>query len=229
MDIVWLLLTMIIIVTYIGMGALSFINGGLSKKTIIYTLMMIAGAVWTISVHTMTTTEPDNILISVPINWVCIVIIYAMMLLFSLTFLHIEKKAWYRLVAVILVALVTQILIQLLLPDGKRFVYIEGADGVWSYYAIILSPMTVLLILYIVAHAATSIVVLARARKQAETELGRKLISGVLIGSCVLVALNFIFNLIITDLDLHRIDTLFVVLTAMPFYRAVIKHGDDDL
>lgn len=232
MDSLDFLINMILLVTALAqfvIAVLSFINGGLARKTIVAAIVMICGAAWTVILLSATYIANDNNLALLnQLVVVIAVILFYFVALLGLSFLDLKAKLFYLLGALLTIPGICMSLAAFFAFD-LFFLELWMLDN-GSVHLKINPPAVMLFVVLIIAYVGTAIAALLIARKRAQSKLGKKLIRNVIIGVILGFLSPMIFN--VANAEVHELHVLGPFgLLAMAFftYSAFVKHGDDSL
>lgn len=229
MGFITVALSVVAAVIYAGLAIMSFINGGLSKRSILFSLFMFAGAGWAIQTF-LDVGSYDLFLMMTRLIYTTFSLIFYLFLLFSLTFLNLSNKQFTMVAGLGLVMWATTALFTWLVP-GKYVIedvtihangYIDGISyGMIGMLVGTLMPSIPCIVLGLIAQT--------RARKQTMTVTGKRILKTVLICSYVFVSFVMIFNLGFSTVhEAHWIGPMSILLVGFAFYGSVVKHADDE-
>lgn len=227
MDFIILIILLVTAIAQFVIAILSFINGGLVRKTIFAAIVMLLGAVWTfIFSNVFPLTETNVVLINQVVIIIGVILFYFVSLL-GLSFLDIKAKKFY-LLALLMSTPVICTSVAAVLNIGLFFpsLYVDG-DTVHLEANFATLGMTVVMM---VAYVGTAVAALIVARKRATTKLGKKLIRNVIIGIIIGFLFPVIFNIANAEVhEAHMIGPFGLLAMALLSYSALVKHGDDQL
>jgi len=227
MDLLIQMILWITAIAQIVVAVMSFINGGLARRTIIASLTMLTGAAWTIILSTSWALDDTNIYFVNQLVMLVGMLMYYMISLLGLSFTEIKSKIFYPLALLfsmpaVCMAIAITFRINLFIPD----VQITADDVILTT-----NPFGLLLIaLTMVVYVGLGIANLILARKQANTVLGRKLIRNVIIGFVLAFISPLVFNVANAEVhELHPLGPIGLLAMAILTYSALVSHGDDEL
>jgi len=221
-------LSVVAALVYAVLAIMSFINGGLSKRSILFALFMFAGASWAIQSF-LDVSSYDLFLMMTRLIYVTFSMIFYLFLLFSLTFLTMSNKQFALIAALgfalwLLTALFAwfapgKLIIEdvVVHPDG----YIDGI--VYNVIGMIMGTL-----LPSMPCIFGGIIAQTMAKKQTDSVDGKRILKTVLICSYVFVSFVLVFNLLFSTVhEAHWIGPLSILLVGFAFYGSVVKHADD--
>jgi len=209
-------------------AVMSFINGGLARRTIIASLMMISGAIFAIILtFNSLITDENAFFFNQFIMIVCCCLFYLMTLL-GISYVHITSKSFYTIAVSSLIPMLCM-MASIVFRIDLYFPSIEASEA--GKVTLTSNPLGLLVIgMMIVTYVSIGIVSLVIARKQASSALGKKLIRNIIIGITIGTLAVMIFNLANAEVhELHPIGPIGMLVMTILIYSALVKHGDDEL
>jgi len=222
------LFSSVTILAYLALAVLSFVNGGLSPRSIVFAVIMILGALWA-STTFFPTDNIDSYVIMFKVTISALISLYFFLFLFFMTMIKgVTKKQFIIIVA----AGVSTILIvgfaTLLMPNSMILNSYDVVDGV------IRTEYNALYLLFLNLVAATfgfsALAVAVTAYKRA-TGRSKTIIRTTMIALIVFAIFDIVFSLFLNmNADGARvIGPMSVLLVGPVFYRHVVAHADDEL
>jgi len=225
MELVVNIMSTIAILVYGALAVLSFVSGGLSLRSIFFSVVMFAGVAWT-ALSFVNTTTTDQLVTITKAIFLILNVVYYFLMLFSLTLLrHISSKKLVLLASTGAALSVITVITVMFVPASFIFSVLDISDGVVtmmpapSYMIASLVPMSFLLI-----SVAAQVIAYRRAQDRQ-----KKILRNTLISVIVLATFTIIFNVVVQDHDWHWLGAMSVLIVGPIFYSSVIQHTDDDL
>lgn len=224
------LTVLITVAVYLVLAVMSFINGGLSKKTVVFSILMFLGMFWALEMLMLDGGSEESFIWISRFNYVVVISIYYTIMMFGLNFLKLTRKQWLLILLITALPLLC-VYVYAVLGSGALIVsYLDMANAPAKVIVEFAPAGTIGVTLPALAYGMTGLAAIIRARKQSTTEYGKKLIGGLLLGFALFFSFNVVFNLVLGNLhEAHFIGPTSILLACVPFYRAVVKHGDDEL
>jgi len=211
------------------LGVLSFIYGGLSKRSVWFAITMIVSAAWSIMMLISYANDAEFQIGAA--GWLNLppVLLFFTTPMMALTYVNIPT--WARRVIYVL-AMIPVILFSSLMVFAPNFLLLyasSGPDG--TQYLLEFNPVTIIQLgISIVLLTIVTMIIMVRAIKEARTSLGKKLMRNVMIGFLCGFLLGALFNLVMSDLHWwHWLGPTATLIYAFTMYRAVIKYGADEV
>ena len=231
MQFIFNILSIISAVVYGVLAILSFINGGLSKRSILFSLLMATGILW--SVGMFVTVESFDVFVGMT-RYIYIMLssLMFLLMLFSLTFLSLTRKQYWLVVGVCGVLWLFAALFAFFAPGTGLILNVDIADGGRIVENIEYNPMGLIGggMMTVFPFMVVSIVSLALAFRQSQSAGGKRVIKSVLIGACVFAGFILVFNVFFaSNHDMHWMGPMSILIIGFMFYNSVIKHAEDDL
>ena len=227
------LLSTIAILVYAVLAVLSFINGGLSPRSIFFAIVMVLGGAWVAISAFMAAGTADAFADMIRITFTVLTLLYLFMMLFSLTLIrNMSSKQFGLVTAVTSFMVLTFIVIIWMIPVSKILTSFEVTTPEWSMGQTVVGYANFYMIIaqiVIMSLGLTSIAIQTIAYRAATGRI-KGIIRNTLISVVVFAVFNLVFNLGFADLhEMHWIGPLSVLIVGPIFYSSVIKHSDDDL
>ena len=208
---------------------LSFINGGLVRKTVIGAIVMICGTAWTaVLLFASYLVTKDNIVLLNQLIMIVGVILFYFVCLLGLSFIEIKAKVFY-LIAFLMAIPATVLSLSPILAFQLYFVDLRVLDD--GEVILKTNPVGfIIIVLVLLIYVGVALASLVLARKRAETKLGKKLVLFVIIGVVLGFLSPLIFNVANAEVhELHPLGPFGLLAMAFLTYSALVKHGDDRL
>jgi len=227
------LLCTIAIVVYAALAVLSFINGGLSLRSIFFAVVMVLGGVWVAISAFVEVPTMESFSGMIRITFTVLTMLYLFMLLFSLTLIRTISSKQFMLASIVtsFMSLVFVVIIWLA-PHSYILTSFEITTPEWSLGQIVVEYADFYMIVaqvVIMSLGLSAIATQVVAYRVAEGRV-KRIIRNTLISIFVFAVFNIIFNLGFQNLhEVHWVGPMSVLLVGPVFYSSVIKHADDDL
>jgi len=213
-------------------AVMSFINGGLARKTIVGALAMMVGAVWTVTFAlTWELSEEDVFFANQVVISLGMVLMYFFCLL-GMAFQEIKAKYFYIssvLMALPIISICLSVIyaINFYIPEIDMVVLEDGSTKI----RLVTNPLGFGMIAFVgLLYVGIGTASLVYARKHAETARGKKLIRNVIIGLMIGFWSPMIFNLANAEIhEVHWIGPVGLLAMAILVYTTLTHHGDDEL
>ena len=231
MQFIFTSLSILSAVIYGVLAILSFINGGLSKRSILFSLLMLLGILW--SVGMFVTVESFDVFVGMT-RYIYIMLssIMFLLMLFSLSFLPLTGKQYWAIAGAAAVLWSFTALFALMAPGTGLILDVDIADGGAIVENIVYNPMGMVGggLFTLIPFMIVAIVSLAKALRQSKSASGKRIIKNVLVGACIFVGFILIFNAFFaTNHDMHWLGPMSILFVGFIFYSSVIRHAEDDL
>jgi len=211
----------------IGVGFLSFVNNGLSRKSIWYAIAMISCAIWSFLMIAIPMDTYDKYVIALRFITVAATVAMLSTAMMAMSFLKLSMKQFVLVFIVMAIPAVIMCVVALTIPS--RFMLLDlywVGDQMYLDANINYLLLAVMQYMYIIPIMSA----LAKAHRQATTEIGKKLTKRVLIGWIFGFCFPLIFNVILAGIhELHFFGPIGLLIACIMSYGMFSKHADDDL
>jgi len=224
-----IILWVVVVISFI-LAVLVFINGGLSRRSISYALLMLAGCIW--AIFNLLAIWFNDVMPDYKFQFDVGVIAITALLCFStfmlaLSFIRLSKKQ-FALISI--ASLIPALILQLFMID-PLFIYTGYIFDDDNMLRLTFNPFGMAVqIIFVLVYAALTVWLYIIALKQARTSIGKQLIRITMIGFIIGYSFGLIFNVALAEVhDFHWVAPACILILAITSYKAVIKHGEDEL
>lgn len=211
----------------LALGAMAFIQGGLSRRSVWFAVTMLFSALWSLGII---------ISFANPAEWHDtyggLVNVPPVMLFFAISQMmlaYVNIPEWVRKLSLALAGVAAILLSGMMIfADGFLLVHASGEGDTFhmSYNPITMGIIGVQLALLVVL----TLIIMIRAMKEARTPMGKKLIRNVMIGYLCGFVAGGVFNVAMSSNHwIHWVGPAATLIYAVTMYRAVIKFGADEV
>jgi len=211
------------------LGVLSFIYGGLSKRSVWFAITMIVAAAW--AVMMLISYANDAEFQNTAAGWLNLppVLLFYTAPMMALTYVTIPDRVRKLIQILAIIPVVVFSSLMVFAPNFLLLYASSGPDG--TDYLLEFNQVTILQLgINLILLTVATMIIMTRARKEARTPLGKKLMRNVMIGFLCGFLLGALFNLLMSNLHWwHWLGPTATLIYAFTMYTAVIKYGSDEV
>jgi len=217
------------ILAYAALMILSFVNGGLSPRSIFFALIMLFGVVWA-STSYLDVSTLNGFAWMFRITTCSLAGIYFFMLLFSLTLIrNITRRQLLLLSTLGAIILITFTIAVLILPNSWIFSDYEVLDGIVNAKRNIMPTILFNAILAVFGFSALAAHIIAyRMADGRRKTIIRNTMIALIVFSVFDIVFTFALNILGTD-GPRVIGPMSVLIVGPIFYGSIVGHSDDEL
>ena len=213
----------------IVLGALGFIYGGLNRRSVWFAITMMVSAAWAIMM--VISYANDAEFQNHAAGWLNIppVLLFFTAPQMALSYIEMPSKTRWL---IYILALIPVVIFSTMMVFAPGFLLLSASSGPnGDEFLLEFNPYTMVIMgIQMVLLTVVTMMAMVKARKEARTPLGKKLMRNVMIGFLCGFLLGGVFNIAMSDWHwMHWFGPTATLIYAFMMYTAVIKYGADEV